>query len=292
MNRRYAVWACLLAGSVIGERPSAAQDPVVPKSKVIDVWPAGEMPGNRTREPETRHSPERTDAVRITNVSAPTLTWFPVEGRAPAVIVCPGGGYSYVVFDKEGSEIAKWLNSIGFHALVLKYRNPRNRAGALQDLQRSLSLARAKADSWEFDPQRIGVIGFSAGGHLCAQAGTRFSERTYAAIDRIDRQHCRPDFAILVYPAYLERKGKVAPELNLDAKLPKLPPTLIVHNEDDVRFVRGSKVFAAALERRKQPHQLLLYPTGGHGYGLRCERAAKAWPEDTRKWLQKRQILQ
>jgi acetyl esterase/lipase len=226
---------------------------------------------------------------RITNVSRPTLTLFPApksDRPAPAMIVCPGGGYSYVVIDKEGTEIARWLNAQGITALVLKYRNPNNRAGALQDLQRALSLARVHAAEWQLDPARLGVIGFSAGGNLAAKASAPLEPRSYPAIDAVDQRSCRPDFAVLVYPAYLDDKaGHVAPDLNLKAGI---PPTLIVHSDDDKTHVVGSKIYHAALLEAQVPHEFLLYPTGGHGYGLHCDRDAKAWPEHTLAWLSRR----
>ncbi|MCW1924977.1 GDSL-type esterase/lipase family protein [Luteolibacter arcticus] len=249
-----------------------------------NVWPDGKMPGHGAKDPEARHSPERTDALRITNVSQPTLDIFPAPAKdSPAMIVCPGGGYSYAVMDKEGTEIAAWLNANGFTALLLKYRVPNNRDGALQDLQRALSLARSRAAEWHIDPQRLGVIGFSAGGHLSARASNRFDELTYPAIDDVDQQSCRPDFAVLVYPAYLDDgKGGLSPNLNPKADI---PPTLIVHSDDDAKFVVGSKLYDAALTEAKRPHKLLLYPTGGHGYGLRSDREAKAWPDAALQWL-------
>jgi len=254
----------------------------------IPIWPEGKMPGHAASEPEGPQSPEKTDATRITNISHPTLTVFPApkkDAPAPAMIVCPGGGYSYVVYDKEGTEIAAWLNSAGITALVLKYRTPHNRDGALQDIQRALSLVRAHSSEWNIDPKRLGVIGFSAGGNLSAKASTHFDERTYPAIDEIDQQSCRPDFAVLVYPAYLDDKeGHVASDLNLKAKI---PPTLIVHTEDDKTFVPGSKLYHAALDEAKVPNEFLLYPTGGHGYGLRCTKDAKAWPQAALEWLHK-----
>jgi acetyl esterase/lipase len=253
---------------------------------VIDLWPPGKMPGKGAAEPEAEV--KRNDGFhRITNVSRPTLTVFPAArdeaGPAPAVIICPGGGYNYVVVDKEGSQIAAWLNTNGVTAFVLKYRTPKNQAGALQDLQRSVSLMRARAGEWNIDPRRLGVIGFSAGGNVAAKASTRFGDRTYPPVDAVDRLSCRPDFALLVYPAYLDdREGNVSPDLNLKADI---PPTLIVHTEDDLRFVRGSRVYAAALARLPAKHEFRLYPTGGHGYGLHCEKDACRWPEDAAKWL-------
>jgi acetyl esterase/lipase len=253
----------------------------------VDVWPEGKMPGQGAKEPEAE-KPSKDAFHRITNVSRPTLMLFPAPKKdvpAPTMIICPGGGYSYVVIDKEGTEIASWLNAHGINALVLKYRNPGNRAGALQDVQRALSLARAHAVEWNIDPKRLGVIGFSAGGNLAAKASTRFDERTYPAIDETDQLSCRPDFAVLVYPAYLDDKnGHVSPDLNLKANI---PPTLIVHSEDDNTFVPGSKLYHAALVEAKVAHEFKLYPTGGHGYGLHCERDAKAWPDYALEWLHK-----
>jgi acetyl esterase/lipase len=266
-----------------------AQAATPPTAATVEVWPEGKMPGKGANAPEAE-VPRNDGFHRITNVSRPTLTLFPAPRKAgaaaaPALIVCPGGGYGYTVIDKEGTEIAAWLNSAGISALVLKYRTPNNRAGALQDAQRALSLARERAAEWNIDPQRLGIIGFSAGGNLAAKAGAPLEERSYPAIDAIDRQSCRPDFAVLVYPAYLDDKaGHVAPDLNLKAQI---PPTLIVHSEDDKTHVVGSKVYHAALDEAKVAHEFKLYPTGGHGYGLHCERDAKAWPDDTLKWLQK-----
>ena len=254
---------------------------------VVDVWPEGRMPGKGAKE---------TDAVvlrndgfkRITNVSRPTLTLFQATRKdgapAPAMILCSGGGYSYTVIDKEGSEIAAWLNTNGISALMLKYRTPDNRAGALQDAQRAISLTRSRAAEWGINPQRLGIIGFSAGGHLAARTGTVFDARAYPALDEADDQNCRPDFAVLVYPAYLDNKNSgVSPDLNLKASL---PPTLIIHSDDGKTHVVGSKIYHTALEAAKIPHEFKFYPTGGHGYGLHCEGEAKAWPEDTLKWLQ------
>lgn len=254
----------------------------------LDVWPAGKMPGGAADKPE-HDMPARADGVRrITDVSRPTLTIFPApkgNAPAPAMIVCPGGGYTYVTFNKEGTEIAAWLNANGVTSAVLKYRVPHNRDGALQDVQRAISLARAHAAEWNIDPKRLGVIGFSAGGNLAAKASTRFDQRAYPPIDAVDRESCRPDFDVLVYPAYLDDKhGHVAPDLNLKAHI---PPTLVVHSEDDKTYVPGSKLYHAALDAANVPNQFLLYPTGGHGYALHCTRAARAWPDAALAWLHK-----
>lgn len=257
----------------------------------VDVWPEGKMPGRGAKEPEADRPPKGDNVRRITNVSRPTLTVFPAPktaAPAPAVIVCPGGGYSYVVYDKEGTDVAAWLNSNGITALVLKYRVPNNREGALQDVQRALSLARTRAAEWNIDTKRLGVMGFSAGGNLAAKASTLFDQRAYTAVDAVDQQSSRPDFAVLVYPAYLEKEGRVSPDLNLKANI---PPTLIVTTEDDKTFVNGSKLYHAALDEAKAPNEFLLYPTGGHGYGLRSEKDVRVWPQAALVWLHKIGIL-
>lgn len=255
------------------------------KGTSINIWPENQIPGHGASEPE-KDMPDRGDGVRReTNVSHPTLTFFPSpqkQKRTPAVIICPGGGYSYVVTGKEGSEVAEWLNSVGISAFVLKYRVPNNREGALQDLQRSVSLVRSRAKEWNVDSNRIGVLGFSAGGNMAAKASTQFEQRMYASIDKVDQKSCRPDFVVLVYPAYLEKDGRVSSDLNLKAKI---PPTLIVTTEDDKTFVNGCKLYHAALDAAKVKNTFLLYKTGGHGYALRSDKDVRVWPQETLKWL-------
>jgi len=259
---------------------------------LIEVWPEGKMPGKAATEAEAL-VPRKDGFMRITNISRPTLELHPAKravGKpAPAVIVCPGGGYRYVVVDKEGSAIAKWLNEAGITALVLKYRTPDNREGALQDLQRAIRVVRSRATELAIDPAKIGIIGFSAGGHVSARASTSVAEATYPAIDVIDEQSARPDFAMLIYPAYLDDgKGSVSPDLILGAKI---PPTLIVHTDDDKSYITGSRVYAAALTETKVEHRFLHYPTGGHGYGLHCEGDAKVWPGQAMEWLQSVKVI-
>ncbi|HVX85466.1 MAG TPA: alpha/beta hydrolase [Phycisphaerae bacterium] len=282
--------AAFLPLALLAAAPAPATSPALPPSSapaaVVDLWPSGKMPGTATTQPETLR-PVRADNVHLyTNVSHPTLSLFPApqsgNGATPAVIVCPGGAYSYVALDLEGSEIATWLSKNGITGIVLKYRVPRNRDGAFQDVQRAISLARENAGTWHIDPKRLGIIGFSAGGNLAAKASTRFDDRSYAPIDAADRQSCRPDFCILVYPAYLDQAGKLSPDLNIHANI---PPTLIIHNEDDPTYVVGSKLYNEALNGTKVPHKFLLYPTGGHGYGLRGTKAAHVWPAAALEWL-------
>jgi acetyl esterase/lipase len=282
----YMILLVLLVQTCYGQTDTSAASSTATASAIISIWPEGKMPGVGAKEPEAE-KPSKDAFHRITNVSNPTLSLFLVgkpDQPAPAVIICPGGGYGYVVIDKEGTHVAAWLNAQGISALVLKYRNPGNRDGALQDLQRAVSLVRDKAAEWHIDNKRMGVMGFSAGGHLAARASTQFEQRTYAAIDAIDKQNCRPDFTMLIYPAYLGREGKVSPELNLKVNI---PPTLIVHCEDDALCISGSKLYCAALTEAKIPHESKLYTTGGHGFGLHSTKAASVWPDNALTWLRK-----
>ena len=186
----------------------------------------------------------------------------------------------------EGTEIAAWLNRFGITALVLKYRNPDHREGALQDLQRACRNTRSRAVEWNADPSKVGVMGFSAGGHLGARLCNQM-DASYAAIDEVDQVPCQPDFAVLVYPAYLEKDAQLAPEL---AVSPHTPPTLLVHTEDDAAFIAGSKLYAAALKKHKVPHRVALFATGGHGYGLHCKGEARMWPEQCVEWLRNNDV--
>ncbi len=263
--------------------------------KIYNVWPTGNIPGAYTDASEST-VPRNDEFTRRTNVSVPTLQLFHANEPAsesnspkPAIIICPGGGYRYVVVDKEGSEIAERFNAAGVTALVLKYRNPNNRDGALQDLQRSIRLVRSKASQWNIDPTQIGVIGFSAGGHLAARASAQFKDPLYQNIDCVDEESCRPDFSMLVYPAYLDDGlGGVSSRLKFQADI---PPTLIVHSEDDKKYVTASKAYSLALNKKGISHKFLLYKTGGHGYGLHSEGEVKVWPDEAVKWLRSIQIL-
>jgi acetyl esterase/lipase len=281
--------SCLLAGSIAASVPEspAPAEPLVS----LSVWPSGKMPGVGAAEPEKEQPSKGDGVVRLTNVSDPTLTEYraPDTSRpTPAVVICPGGGYGILAINKEGSEIAAWLNSLGITGIVLKYRVPNNREGALQDAQRAVRLVRAHHKEWNVDVSRVGVIGFSAGGHLSARLSTNYAATAYSGIDSADRLSCRPDFVVLVYPAYLNKEDHPAPELPVSSKT---PPTLIIHSEDDKSYVPGSKIYDAALRANHVPHEFQLFATGGHGYGLRCEKDARVWPQRCREWLTSINVL-
>ncbi len=259
---------------------------------VVPVWPEGKMPGHGANLPEGA-LPSKDAIERLTNISQPMLTVYQAPhttGPVPALVICPGGGYRELAYNLEGTEIAAWINSLGMTAILLKYRVPGNPEGAYQDLQRAVRLARAHARDWNILPDKLGVIGFSAGGHLTARLSNNFSQSSYPAIDAADALSCRPDFVVLVYPAYLAVKGNLSldPRMTVTANT---PPTLIVHVEDDRAYEPGSKLYDAALTAANVPHAFLLYREGGHGWGLRSKKEVKVWPIDAANWLRKTAIL-
>lgn len=213
--------------------------------------------------------------LRITNVSEPTITFYPApadKNAGATVIVNPGGGYNILAYDLEGTEICKRFNERGINCVLVKYRVPRREGrekheAPLQDLQRAIAYTRSHAEAWNIDPDRIGVMGFSAGAHLSAVASNHYNERTYPKVDDCDDVSLRPDFCILVYPAYLHGEDfSVAPELKISANT---PPTIIIQTQDDHTWVNSSIFYYYALKEAKVSTTMHLYPTGGHGYGLR-----------------------
>jgi len=258
----------------------------------IHIWP-GLVPG----ENGSKHAPVQTpntsgNVVRLTDVNDPAFVVFKPDasvGNGAGIIVCPGGGYNILAIDKEGYEVAEWLNKLGITAFVLQYRVPNKPTEALYDIQRALRMIRHKASVWGLNPSKLGVMGFSAGGSLSARAGTRYAAPSYARIDQLDSISCRPDFALLIYPAYLDKgeKRSLTPELLLDGNT---PPMFIFATADDTHG-NSSLVMATALRDNKIPVELHLMPTGGHGYGLRPGNiAAETWPQLAENWL-KRMIL-
>ncbi len=252
---------------------------------LLRLWPEGRMPGHGAPQAEGTFLSSNDGKPRIVNVSEPTLAVYPADRPdAPALVIAPGGGYAWLAYDKEGVEIARWLNGAGITALVLKYRVPDNREGALQDIQRALRLTRANAAAWHVDPGRLGVIGFSAGGHLCARAATQYGSPAYAPLDAADGESARPDFAVLVYPGFLEIDGALNPELRFPADM---PPLLFFSNADDTLCGKSGVVFDKALSGAGIAHRFILYPSGGHGHGLHSTGASADWTRDLLVWLAK-----
>ena len=279
--QRIACVASLIFGFVaVG--PVFAADPLV-----IDLWP-GKTPGDvgiRGEETSRIHqSPLVGPTKLITNVTQPTLTIYrPAadQNTGTAMLICPGGGYWDLYWELEGEEVAAWLNSIGMTGIILKYRVPRRPGdvkgepplGPLLDAQRAVSLVRSRAAEWGIDPKRIGMVGFSAGGHLALATATRFEKRMYGPIDAVDEISSRPDFAVLCYSGYLKAKNQdaISPEIRIPADT---PPIFLAHASDDNEGYGGSipehsAFMYIALKRAKIPVELHIYATGDHDFGVR-----------------------
>lgn len=268
------------------------------KPTVMKIWP-GDVPGEKGDIGEEKAVADTATppTTRVSNVTQPTISVFPApadKNTGAAIVICPGGGYNILAWDKEGTEIAEWANSMGVNAVVLKYRVPRRKDVAkhqapLQDAQRAMSIVRSRASEWGIDPQRIGVLGFSAGGHLSATLSTTYDKRTYPAIDKFDETSCRPDFTVLVYPAYLIEGNKLAPEFTINEKT---PPTFFAHAYDDRIGPENSIAYFLELKKNKVPAELHVYSTGGHGFGMRpSDKPASTWPARCAEWLKTQGLL-
>lgn len=253
----------------------------------IHLWPQA-VPGESASKHAAVQTPDTSNnIVRLTDVTDPILEVFPApagKNNGKAVIINPGGGYSILAINHEGYDVAAWLNQLGYNAFVLQYRVPKKEAGALQDAQRAIRIVRSRAAEWKINPDKIGMLGFSAGGSLAARASTLYNTQTYSPVDKQDSASARPDFAVLIYPAYLDNgpNNTLTPELKVDAQT---PPTFLFGTADDY-FGNSVLVMAAALRKAKVNVEQHLYPSGGHGYGLRANNVAgKTWPALLEKWL-------
>jgi acetyl esterase/lipase len=286
------------------------------QSKVIDIW-QGKVPGaivNPTYQVIADSSGSWTYMRHITN---PIMDMYPApadKSNGTAVIICPGGGYWALAYKHEGSQVAVWFNSIGITAFVLKYRLPENEimtdksVGPMQDGQEAIRIVRRHAKEWNIDPNKIGIMGFSAGGHLASTLSTHFSEKVY---EPSDSSSARPDFSILIYPvitmdssiAHLGSRelllGKqpaqdmvkyFSNELQVNEAT---PPAFLVHSMDDnVVPVQNSINYALALRKYNIPCELHIFEKGGHGYGFgRTSDTESSWSEALMKWLQARGLL-
>jgi acetyl esterase/lipase len=261
----------------------------------LKLWSEGapEKPGV-VIEAEKRIEPKGpNDVLRVTNVSDPTLTVFkPEKPNGTSVVVCPGGGYGILAIEHEGTQVCEWLNSLGVTAILLKYRVPvRNKLPGvepLQDAQRAIGLVRHHAGEWGLNPRRVGILGFSAGGHLAVMTALSTNERTYRTDPAVDVEDATPDFLIPVYPAYLvarENPFTLLPTVNVTQKA---PPVCLVHAHDDKGATSSSASVLLYLEYKKLglPAELHVYQTGGHGFGMRKGQNPVAdWPKRVGEWL-------
>jgi acetyl esterase/lipase len=279
---------CVLTGSL------AAAEPLT-----LNLWP-DKPPGETKELPPEADQTKDTDKliagrriIKLGNVSTPQIAVYrPAKAKdtGASVIIAPGGGFNILAYDLEGTEVAAWLNTLGVTGIVLKYRVPvrdpeKRWLAAVQDAQRAVSLVRGKAGEWKLDPKRVGILGFSAGGAVAGYSALLFEQRQYAPVDVVDQTSGRPDFALLIYPGgFVDQKTGV---LNEAVKVPKnCPPLFIASAWDDHVTVLNSLLLGAELKKAGVPVGLHLYPTGGHGYGLRrTEEPVTTWPDRAAEWL-------
>ncbi|MBI5630677.1 MAG: alpha/beta hydrolase [Elusimicrobia bacterium] len=297
-----AFGVCVSAQATIWQPPGVAQ---------LSIWPGAAPDAAPITEPESFSKADNLVAGKpwwwVTNVSTPTITVFPAKGKntGAAVIVFPGGGFMGLAIDLEGTEVCDWLTSKGISCVLLKYRVPRSEdyydmdlhrhvepkvLAAFQDAQRTISLVRSRAAQWSIDPNRIGVLGFSAGGYLAAKTSTEFKRRGYQPVDAADQASCRPDFSVPIYPGHLWKPRGKSPEFRLNSRIhitPQVPPTFLLMAEDDhVDYVEQALIYYGALKKAKVPIEMHLYATGGHAFGLRrTEHPITRWPELVETWL-------
>jgi acetyl esterase/lipase len=301
---RIAFVVALLVG-VFVTMPALAEGPLV-----VDLWPdktPGDVGITGQETSRIHQSPLVGPTKLITNVTKPTLTiYLPPKDKntGTAMLICPGGGYWDLYWELEGEEVAAWLNSMGMTGIILKYRCPRRPGdvkgepplGPQLDAQRAVRLVRGRAAEWGIDPKRIGIVGFSAGGHLALATATGFSKPLYPPIDAIDQVSCRPDFAVLCYSGYLKAKGKdeISPGIQIPADT---PPVFLAHASDDKESYGGSNAehsafMYVALKRAGIPAELHVYATGDHDFGVRQnEKLPSSWTRLCVNWLRSQGLL-
>lgn len=291
--------------------------------EVLDLWLDDRMPGpasivdgeerDLTKDDDRLIAGERI--IKLGNVSKPQVHVFlplPDKANGSAVVVCPGGGFSILAWDLEGTEVAEWLNELGIAAIVLKYRVPTRQhgdglaqapasdslampkkvLGPLMDTQRALSLTRANAEAWKLDVDRIGVLGFSAGGVMGVMAAVADGERAYETLDVTDEASCQADFALIIYPGGLvdEKTGTLEPYVLVKAET---PPMFFAHAADDRVTCLSSTAIFSALKLAGVSAELHVYASGGHGYGLRrTEEPVTRWTDRAEEWMRGQQLLE
>ncbi len=302
LSRALALAGLLLASICPATALSAA--PTVwqpsPGHTQVPLWP-GEAP-----DTPQMPGPETLADGAVTNVTRPTLTVYAptVKNTGAAVVVIPGGGFQNLAMDLEGTEVCDWLTSKGATCVLLKYRvpsipyvwqcgcRPHNQdisTPSLQDVQRTLRLVRAHAAEWRIDPHKVGVLGFSAGGYLVAEASTHFTDRLYAPVDAADQESARPNFAVAIYPGHLalaDNSIALNPTI-ANAITPQTPPTFLLQNEDDdVDQVEDALSYFVGLKKAGVPTELHVYAQGGHAFGLRKTKfPVSGWPTLVETWL-------
>lgn len=287
-----------------------------PQARTISLW-NGKVPGSKVVANYNETTDSNDGWTKTRQITDPHFDFYPAKSElnsGTAVVICPGGGYWGLAIDHEGKQTAEWLNSIGISAFVLKYRLPDDAimedksVGPLQDAQEAIRLVRRSASQWSINPNRIGIMGFSAGGHLASTASTHFNEKVY---EPTDTTSARPSFSLLIYPVISmdsaithsgsrlfllgenpseEQVKRFSNELQVTSQT---PPAFIIHSLDDnVVPVQNSINYALEMKKNNRPCELHIYQHGGHGYGLgRSNDTESAWPEACKKWLKAQGLL-
>lgn len=283
----------LVAAGAFADTPNAA----------YEIWPKGKIPLAKENPKPEGVEPMTDDVMRIANVSVPQVVVTPVVGAekpTPAVVICPGGGYGILAWNHEGVEVAQWLKDQGVAGVILKYRVPDQRDGALADAQRAIRWVRANAAKFNIDPAKVGIMGFSAGANLTVRTATNSKRPIYEKVDEVDEKSCRPDFQMPIYPWDLTKrkdkddvwKGHEGMDIRLD-EYPvdaDTPRAFIVQSEDDFCQIETSLGYYAALKKAGVGAELHAFEKGGHGghgYGIRrLGFPTDAWPAIAEKWLE------
>jgi acetyl esterase/lipase len=298
----FALWVVFAFGGLGAQTPPWQPSPGYTQ---VPIWPGAVPDARPVAGPEVATTDKDfliagRPVVGVGKVSQPTMTVYSPKGKntGAAVVVFPGGGYWDLAIDLEGTEVCDWLTSKGITCVLSKYRVPGDglfpRSGpypkspmALEDAQRTMGLVRFHAAEWHIDPHKIGVLGFSAGGHLVAAMSTNFKRRLYPAVDAADKESCRPDFAVALYPGHLwidDQKFQLNPNVPVTRQT---PPTFLLQAEDDpVDNVNHSLVYYIALKKAGVPVEMHLYAHGGHAFGLRRTKLPiTGWPQLVETWL-------
>lgn len=285
-RKRMQLFCLLTMVLIAAELALGAEQPVV-----LDLWPNG-TPGPVSEKqkvgPEKELFRDPPDGVvRLTNVTKPQITLYrPKQSNGAAVLVCPGGGYSILAYEHEGTKVCEFLNSHGVTAVLLKYRVPALREQALQDAQRAIGLIHHHAGEWGIDQGRIGMLGFSAGGHLTVMTSLNSEKRTYPFDPNLDIETPLPAFAIPIYPAYLIARGTEGPLLEEVCVTERAPPMCLIHAGDDRWSASGSALLYVAYKKLGIPCELHIYSTGGHGFGMKkLGNPVNDWPLRVIEWM-------
>ena len=268
--------------TLLGMPSGIAAEPLV-----LDLWPDGVPLSGQKAESSEEVRTNKNGILRITNVTRPQMTVYcPNDPNGAAVLVCPGGGYKILAYEHEGTDVCEFLTEHGVTAILLKYRVPSSQEVALQDAQRAIGMIHHHAEEWGIDPDRIGMLGFSAGGNLTVMTCLHGSERTYEIDEKLDINNPTPSFAIPVYPAYLVERGTEGPLLSAITVNDTSPPLCLVHAADDPWTASSSFLLAVEYKKHDVPCEVHVYAKGGHGFGMKKKGLpVDAWPDRVVEWM-------